>query len=516
MRRWLASARPTQVFGEALALAAALIAFVVLTVRLDPGLRPSVVSLSLLLTSTLYALLAALRRELPQGGWMRQLLEEGATALALTVALGVLGMGLFAALGIDLMEGLVGPFTLGISGVLYLGFRIAVRIWLWWDSLRRTRLVWSLTHAHLVVALVVALGLIGLFVVGFLAPATRYYANSPETGPIAWVLDWVVFSVFPMASVLILFTVVGLALIAPPSALISYFVARRMTVRLKTLSEAAAAFRRGDYAVRAPVEGQDEVAQLQTAFNEMAAELERSIADLKTERDTVAGLLDARRKLIANVSHDLRTPAATIRSHLESALNRWQEDAPPDDLRQDLLVMLGEIDRLQKLVDDLFLLSRAEVGQLTLRRQPVDVEKVVRAVVSAAAPPAWQARRVEVLADVADDLPHAHADPDRLAQAMHNLVHNAIRHTPPGGIVAVSATSENGVVRIAVRDTGAGIDEAHLPHVWERFYQADPEAGGAGLGLSIVKELVELMGGTVAAESRTGQGSCFSISLPRA
>ena len=153
---------------------------------------------------------------------------------------------------------------------------------------------------------------------------------------------------------------------------------------------------------------------------------------------------------------------------------------------------------------------------LTLRHQPVCFERVVRAVVSAAAPPAWQARRVEVLADVADDLPHAHADPDRLAQAMHNLVHNAIRHTPPGGIVAVSATSENGVVRIAVRDTGAGIDEAHLPHVWERFYQADPEAGGAGLGLSIVKELVELMGGTVAAESRTGQGSCFSISLPRA
>src|SRR5690606_21757750 len=119
-------------------------------------------------------------------------------------------------------------------------------------------------------------------------------------------------------------------------------------------------------------------------------------------------------------------------------------------------------------------------------------------------------------ADVADDLPRAHADPDRLAQAMHNLVYNAIRHTPPGGIVALCATRMDGVVRIAVRDLGEGIDEAHLPLVWERFYQADPEAGGAGLGLSIVKELVEVMGGTVAAESRTGQGSCFSISLPRA
>lgn len=514
MKRFLTAAPPVQALGEALLLAFGLTLFAAGTVRLSAGLGPHVVGNSLLFVSAAAAMLAALRCRLPDGGRRQQILAEVATALALALGAGVTAAGLLTLLSIESLNELSTIAALLVIGPLFLGFRVALRVWLWWDRLRRTRLIWSLTHAHLAVALVVALVLIVVFTLIFFSPMTRPYFVSSETGLLGSVLSWVVSSLFPMISLLILFTIAGLLLITPPSAVISYFVARRTTVRLKTLSDAAAAFRRGDYAVRTPVEGQDEVAQLQASFNEMAADLERAIADLKTERDTVSGLLDARRELIANVSHDLRTPAATIRSHLESALNRWG-DTPPADLQPDMFVMLGEIERLQKLVDDLFLLSRAEVGQLTLRRQPVDVAQVVQTVIDAAAPPAWQARRVEVLADVAGDLPRAHADPDRLMQALHNLVHNAVRHTPPGGIVSVSAAGEDGRVRIAVRDTGEGIGEADLPHVWERFYRADPDAGGAGLGLSIVKELVELMGGTVEADSLAGQGSCFSISLPR-
>jgi len=137
-------------------------------------------------------------------------------------------------------------------------------------------------------------------------------------------------------------------------------------------------------------------------------------------------------------------------------------------------------------------------------------------VVGADARPAWDSARVEVTADLPPGLPPVRADADRLAQALHNLVYNAVRHTPPGGIVVVGAAAEPGHVTLTVRDSGEGIPAESLPHVWERFYQVEPSAGGAGLGLSIVRELAELMEGTVAVESTPGEGSCFAIRLPRA
>ena len=177
--------------------------------------------------------------------------------------------------------------------------------------------------------------------------------------------------------------------------------------------------------------------------------------------------------------------------------------------------MLAEVERLQKLIDDLFLLSRAEVGQLTLRLEPVDAAEIIRQVVRADARPAWDSGRVEVTASLPTDLPPVRADADRLAQALHNLVYNAVRHTPPGGIVVVGAVVERGHVTLSVRDSGEGIPAESLPHVWERFYRVESSAGGAGLGLSIVRELVDLMEGTVTVESAPGEGSCFAVRLPR-
>jgi signal transduction histidine kinase len=142
---------------------------------------------------------------------------------------------------------------------------------------------------------------------------------------------------------------------------------------------------------------------------------------------------------------------------------------------------------------------------------------VVQRLVETAAPLAWRQRRVQLIAEVADDVPLARADQQRLEQIVSNLLGNAIRHTPPGGLVAAAVSFEPpGVVRLDVRDTGEGIRPEDIPHVFERFFRGRSQhgEGGAGLGLALVKELTEAMNGSVAAASTPGEGSCFTVRLP--
>lgn len=182
--------------------------------------------------------------------------------------------------------------------------------------------------------------------------------------------------------------------------------------------------------------------------------------------------------------------------------------------------MEQETIRLQTLIDDLFALARAEVGKLELRCQPVDAGALAWRVAVTMAPLAWQGRRVEVIADVDGVAPLIFVDPCRLEQALQNLAHNAIRYTSPGGIVALLVQADAGRVTLQVKDTGEGIAAADLPRIWERFYRAESSRtqpdSGSGLGLALVKELTESMGGSVAVESALGEGSCFTLSFPLA
>jgi len=263
----------------------------------------------------------------------------------------------------------------------------------------------------------------------------------------------------------------------------------------------------------------------------MADKLEGTLRDLQSERDRVAQLLQSRRELIANVSHELRTPVATVRALLDSVLERGQDTSP--SLQHDLTVVQSEVTRLQGLIDDLFTLSRAEAGGLALDCRATDVSSVVKRMVEAIKPLAWQSGRVEVVADIPQDLPPAHADVERLEQVLANLLRNGVRHTPPGGIVAAiasaeaasaeTACAETEQVVIEVRDTGHGIVPDDLPYIWERFYRGQNGVAhdsvardGAGLGLAIVKDLIEAMGGSVSVESTVGQGSRFVVRLRRA
>ncbi|HYY88789.1 MAG TPA: HAMP domain-containing sensor histidine kinase [Chloroflexota bacterium] len=318
-------------------------------------------------------------------------------------------------------------------------------------------------------------------------------------------------AIFGAASVAVLTAASLFALIS--ASVVAYVLSRRLVARLEHLGVAVEAFAAGDLDARAPVRGADEVGQLGDRFNRMAADLSATLRELKAERDRVSGLLSARQQLVAGVSHELRTPVATIRGYLDSALRHNGAAA-----RGDLETIERELVRLERLINDLFTLSAAEVGRLTLRAEPTDVGSVVRRLVDTHAPLAWSQRKVQVLAEAPDGLPPARADAERLDQVISNLLGNAIRHTPPGGLVAACVRGEPDAVCLEVRDTGEGIPSDELPHVFDRFYRGRGEEGqpGLGLGLALVKELAEAMGGTASAASTPGEGSSFRVCLPRA
>ena len=175
--------------------------------------------------------------------------------------------------------------------------------------------------------------------------------------------------------------------------------------------------------------------------------------------------------------------------------------------------------RLQTLIEDLFTLSRAEVGQLTLRCVATDITPVIEHVVKASARQARERAEVKIMAKVPENLPPVLIDAGRLEQILSNLVQNAVRHTLPGGLVVISAADEheNGQMLISVHDTGQGIPPDDLPHIWNRFYRGtigNTMTPGTGLGLAVVKQLTEAMDGTVSVESTVGQGSRFDLRFP--
>jgi signal transduction histidine kinase len=451
-------------------------------------------------------LYCAFRLQAFHGHWWQKMAVHAAVGMTLALVPAAITSGLMVAT----LAGRWGSVPQGVFWIIatwyaaYAGAFLISRggTWLltYWNSLRRRNLIWSLTHAHLLVVVIAAV----LITTAVLVPSIIGGRVSATALPI-------LFFAF-------LLTCTVLVIVLPPSALFSYLFARTLTRRLERLAAATGALRAGDLDVRVPVEGVDEVAQLQADFNAMADALECALRQVQTERDTVAELLRGRRELVASVSHELRTPLATLRAYIESTGAHWS-DVLPSTLRQDLSVMERETVRLQTLVEDLFMLSRAEVGRLELRPAPTDVGALARQLVEAHAPLAWQTARVMLVAEVADGVPSALVDELRLEQVVANLLQNGIRHTPAGGIVAIGVSTGPRVVVVDVCDTGEGIPAAELPYIWERFYRTEASRerpdSGSGLGLALVKELTEAMGGTVTVESTPGHGTRFSLSLPQ-
>ena len=275
------------------------------------------------------------------------------------------------------------------------------------------------------------------------------------------------------------------------------FLARGMTSPLREMASAAAAMARGDYGRRVTATSRDEVGELARAFNAMAAEL--------AEVDRV------RRDLVANVSHELRTPISALQAVLENMVD-GVEPADPETLR----TMLAQVERLGRLVTQLLDLSRLESGVVPLQRRRFEVGAVLEEVATLAR---LHAAGVEVKVSAEDGV-LADGDPERVHQVVANLVENAVRYSPPGGVVSLHASADGGAVVVTVDDEGPGIPPEEAGRVFERFYRADAarssSQGGAGLGLAIARWIVDLHGGSIRAEQRRPHGCRMVVVLPTA
>ncbi len=294
-----------------------------------------------------------------------------------------------------------------------------------------------------------------------------------------------------LPQVIIISGILGLAL--------GIWMSRSLTAPLSQLTEAAKAIGAQDLSRRVEIKGSREIKELAQTLNQMAANLEQAE--------------HLRRNMMADVSHELRTPLTVLEGNLRAALDRVYHLN-----EEDMAQLYTQTHHLTLLVDDLRELSLAEAKKLPLDFQETNVAQLVRET-AALFKPLAQEKDISLTCRLPDNLPSIQVDPARIRQALHNLLANALRHTPPGGNIAIAVAIQDKTLSIAIEDNGAGIAPEHLNQVFERFYRADPararSTGGAGLGLAIVKAIVEAHHGRVSVSSKgAGQGSAFTIYLP--
>jgi signal transduction histidine kinase len=288
------------------------------------------------------------------------------------------------------------------------------------------------------------------------------------------------------------FVPIGIVLVVLAIVLITR-ASRRFASTVGEVMEAADRVAAGDYAVRIESRGPREFRRLSRAFTEMAERL-----GTNEER---------RRQLLADVTHELRTPLAVIQANVEAIVDGLY---PSDEAH--LRPVLEETNVMSRLLDDLQTLSTAEAGALRLYREQVEPRQVVDTAVASFSAQANE-RGVRLQSSVAEGLPTVEVDPLRIGEVLANLLSNALRHTPSGGEVRVTAAPTPGGIEIAVSDTGGGIAPEQVPHVFDRFSRS-PDSPGAGLGLAIAKSLVEAHDGTIRAESGPA-GTTIRVTLPR-
>ncbi len=282
-------------------------------------------------------------------------------------------------------------------------------------------------------------------------------------------------------------------------------LARESQAAMRRLSETARALGGGDLDARAgAVNAGPELAALAGTLDEMAERLQGAQArEREIER--------MRRDLITTVSHDLRTPLASLRAMVEAIDEGVVDDAP--SMRRYASEMRRSVDQLVSMVDDLFELTQLDAGAIEAETHRTRLDEIVRSALGAVQTQASE-KRLALVAEIggAEDV----ACSPRLARVLQNLLVNAVRHTPSDGTIRIAAEREAGRLRLAVEDTGEGIRPEDLEHVFEPFFRADParSGAGAGLGLALAKRIVEALGGRISAESTQTVGSRFAMELP--
>jgi len=282
------------------------------------------------------------------------------------------------------------------------------------------------------------------------------------------------------------------------AVLLGAILASSLTRPLREVAEASQALAQGELGQQVPVRTRDELGALAVSFNRMSEALARATQQ--------------RRQMTADIAHDLRTPLTVLAGYLEAM---EEGTLPPTPER--LGIMQQEVSGLRRLVEDLRTLSLADAGELPLQLHETDAGELLAQVRAAYAPQA-ERQGVTLAAEAAPGLPKIRVDPERMRQVLGNLIGNALRYTPAGGRISLSAGGEDGALLLSVADTGSGIEPEDLPYVFDRFYRGDRARsegqGESGLGLPIARSLVEMHGGTISIRSGPGEGTTFLIRLP--
>jgi signal transduction histidine kinase len=292
----------------------------------------------------------------------------------------------------------------------------------------------------------------------------------------------------------LLYAALGAALVALGLGTI---LARTLTHPLRELTSAIHAMAKGNFKQHVPVKSRDELGELAAAFNQMSSDLDR--------------LNLSRRQMTADIAHDLRSPLTVIGGYVESMRDGVLKPTP-----ERLDTIHAEVQHLQRLVEDLRTLSQADAGELRLNRSPVAPLALLEQMAKSYNHLAAQ-NKVALEVQAQADLPEILLDPDRMAQVFGNLISNSLRYTPEGGQILLTAGQEKDGLAFSVQDTGQGISAEALPHIFDRFYRADParaQGSESGLGLAIARSIVEAHGGTISAESDVGKGTKIRMVFP--
>lgn len=280
--------------------------------------------------------------------------------------------------------------------------------------------------------------------------------------------------------------------------LLGVFLSRTLTRPIRELTRATHAVSEGDLSQQVPVRSNDELGELAQAFNKMSSELSRSI--------------NSRKQMTADIAHELRTPLSLILGHAEAV-----HDGVLPPTRENFEIIREEAMRLEHLVNDLRILSLADAGELAINPQTIEPERLLQEVASLYQ---YQTQRKNITLDldIPSPLPTIEVDPGRMTQVITNIVDNALRHTPEGGRILLSAGQKNDRVALSIEDTGPGLKAEDLDRIFDRFYQTDAARqrhdGGSGLGLAIAKSIVQAHGGQITAQSEPGKGLRVTITLP--
>ena len=289
---------------------------------------------------------------------------------------------------------------------------------------------------------------------------------------------------------------------------LGYFLSSTITQRINLLKSAAENIAQGDLKTRVPVQGSDEVAVLAKTFNQMAEQLQDSD---KKQRE----LESLRRDLIAWVSHDLQTPLTSVRAILEALSDGVVED--PATVQRYLHTAQRDVNSLSSLIDDLFQMAQLDAGGFPLNRANASLSDLISDTLESFTELAKQ-REITLEGNVESNVDPVNMDTQAMGRVLNNLLGNALRHTPDGGRISVWVHRAQSGIEVTVSDTGEGIREEDLPHVFESFYRGEKSrnrgTGGAGLGLAISRGIVQAHGGKIRVESKPGRGTLFTFTIP--